>query len=204
MACGWYSRGYLPHFDGGEIAQFITCRLHDSLPQNVLAAARAELLSDQQRVVEPAKLNALERKALEHVLDRGIGCCALRDPLVAEAVHQNLLHWDGQRYRLHGWCVMPNHVHLLLTPLEGVSLSVVVQGFKSYTSHMANKILSRSGRFWMPDYFDRYIRNLAHYDNAMRYIEDNPVKAKLCARAEDWKWSSAALREAGGAARGPR
>jgi len=88
---GWHSRGYLPHFDGIVIPQFVTSRLADSLP----------------------------------------------------------------------W------------------------------------LLSRKGPFWMKEYFDRYIRNDKHFRNVVKYIEENPVKARLCAKPSDWPFSSAWFREHG-------
>jgi REP element-mobilizing transposase RayT len=86
---------------------------------------------------------------------------------------------------------MPNHIHLLATILPGQSLSQTMHSLKSFTSHEANKMLRRDGQFWFEDYFDRYIRNGKHFANAVRYIENNPVKARLCAKPEDWPFSSA-------------
>jgi REP element-mobilizing transposase RayT len=66
-----------------------------------------------------------------------------------------------------------------------------MKDMKSFTSHEANKILGRRGQFWMEEYFDRYIRDAKHFSNAIAYIENNPVKAGLCARPEEWPFSSA-------------
>jgi len=106
-------------------------------------------------------------------------------------VQESLLHFDDQRYRLSAWALMPNHAHMLLTPHASWSLSTIMKSLKSYTSHEANKILGRSGQFWMEDYFDRYIRDTKHFANAIAYVENNPVKAGLCIRPEDWPFSSA-------------
>lgn len=105
-----------------------------------------------------------------------------------------LLGSDGQSYRLLAWVIMPNHIHLLATRFENYTLAETMQSIKSITSHKANRILKRAGQFWMPDYFDRYIRNAQHFAKAKRYIEDNPVKARLCSRPEDWPFSSAWFR----------
>ena len=67
--------------------------------------------------------------------------------------------------------------------------------FKSYTSHEANRILDRDGQFWMEDYFDRYVRDAKHFTNAITYIENNPVKARLCEKAGEWRFSSAWFRQ---------
>lgn len=109
-------------------------------------------------------------------------------------VQNELFYDDAQRYRLSSWVVMPNHIHYLLTRFEGIELAQLMQSFKSLTSHKANKLLRRKGQFWMPDYFDRYIRNAEHFAKTVRYIENNPVKARLCEQPQDWPFSSAWFR----------
>ena len=61
-----------------------------------------------------------------------------------------------------------------------------MHSIKSFTSSEANQMLNRSGRFWQKEYFDRYIRNARQFAKTISYIENNPVKANLCAKAEDW------------------
>ncbi len=185
---GWYSRGYLPHFDGGEISQFVTIRLFDSIPTNVLRQWMMEL--EQQESDESVRSVILHRK-IEAFADQGHGECWLRQPQIAEIVENSLLHFDGERYRLSAWVVMPNHVHFLMTPLAGYSLPKILQSLKTWSAKSANDLLQRKGRFWMPDYFDRYIRNDKHFGDVFAYIEDNPVKAGLCGEAGDWRFGSA-------------
>ncbi len=186
---GWHSRGYLPHFDGGDVAQTITFRLADSLPQPVLERWKRELDS------EPcADADSALRRRIEAYLDQGYGGCALKDDRVATMVQESLLHFDSERYWLSAWVIMLNHVHILLTPCIAWSLSRIMKDIKSFTSREANKLLKRRGQFWMEDYFDRYVRDAEHFANAIAYIENNPVKAKLCAKAEDWPFSSAWFR----------
>jgi REP element-mobilizing transposase RayT len=86
---------------------------------------------------------------------------------------------------------MPNHVHVLFTPDAGFKMSAISHSWKSFTANQCNKVLKRTGRFWQKEPFDRYIRNERHYNNALAYIENNPVKAQLCETPEDWLWSSA-------------
>jgi REP element-mobilizing transposase RayT len=86
---------------------------------------------------------------------------------------------------------MPNHIHFLLKPFEHHSLSDIMHSIKSFTALRANKFLQRSGKFWQEDYFDRYIRNYEHYEKTIAYIENNLVKAKLCGKPNEWKFSSA-------------
>jgi len=88
---------------------------------------------------------------------------------------------------------MPNHVHALIEVWQ-TPLGKILKGWKGYTGKEANKILRCEGTFWQDDYFDRYIRDEAHYRRVVRYIENNPVKAGLVAMALDWPWSSAHFR----------
>jgi len=125
-----------------------------------------------------------------------MGCCALAHPAVARYVQDSFLHFHGERYHLHAWCIMPNHVHVLLEPLT--DLAAIVQGWKSYTARWVlrrNEELAQgtpaAARLWMREYWDRYIRDAGHYQRTVEYIHQNPVKAGLCNAVEDWPWSSA-------------
>ncbi len=189
---GWHSRGYLPHFDGGEISQFITFRLADSMPQALLDRWRQELYKEQNLDIEVAL-----RKRIELFLDSGYGECLLGDPRIAESVQNSFLFFDGERYRLTAWVVMPNHAHMLLTPCAGHKLSDVFHSLKSYTANEANKLSGQAGQFWQPESFDRYVRDADHFQNVITYIENNPVKARLCKKPEDWPYSSAWFRKRG-------
>ena len=140
----------------------------------------------------PSDEQAMERRRrIEAYLDRGEGEAWLRRPAIADMVQDALLYFDGERYTMHGWAVMPNHVHNLFTPFEGQDMDRILHSWKSYTAHQVNKLLGRSGQFWFVEAYDRFIRNEQHFANALAYIENNPVKAGLCARPEDWPWSSA-------------
>jgi len=130
-------------------------------------------------------------KRIEEYLDTGAGSAYLRDERIAQIVEQNMLYFDNDRYRIHAWVVMPNHVHVLLTPCGGYSLSSIVHSWKSFTAKAANRILQRTGEFWQPDYFDRYIRDERHFAAAVAYVEGNPTRAGLCKRNDEWSFSSA-------------
>ena len=185
-AAGWHSRGYLPHFDGRAIPQFVTFHLADSVPMKVIQRWREELKSaksEQEKVIL--------QKRIERYLDQGYGESLLKIPPVAKMVQDALLKFDGARYRLFAWVVMPNHVHSLIARFEEYALKDILHSLKSFSAHEANKILLRQGQFWIEDYFDRYIRNQEHFEKTMRYIENNPVKARLCSKPEDWPYGSA-------------
>lgn len=187
---GWHSRGYLPHFDGGELAQFITFRLNDSLPRDFQIHWKEELKFEHN-----AQAVSIMRQRVEAYLDQGDGECHLRNSDVASMVQNSLLFHDQEKYRLVAWVVMPNHVHMLCTPGAGYDLAGIMHSVKSFTSNEANKMLSRTGRFWQKEYFDRYIRNATQFSRTVQYIEMNPVKANLCRRPEAWPFSSAWFRK---------
>lgn len=139
------------------------------------------------------------RRRIEIYLDHGYGQCYIKHPAVAEVVQRSLLFFDGDRHKLSAWVVMPNHAHALMTPGTGHDLSKILQSLKSYSANEANKILSRQGKFWQQESFDRYIRNHKHFVSVVRYVENNPVKAGLCTHLEDWPYSSALFRNPGSA-----
>lgn len=174
----WHSRGYLPHCDTPELIQSVTFRLHDSLPESAIArlAAEASPLNKRQRI--------------ESLIDAGYGECFLQKANIANIVENALLHFDGTRYRLLAWCVMPNHVHVLIETCTGYPLGNAVHSWKSYTAKRINQILRLEGAVWHPDYFDRYIRDQEHLLAAIAYIEQNPVNARLVEKTEDWQYSS--------------
>ena len=191
-AAGWHSRGYLPHFDGIVIPQFISIHLADSVPTVVIERWKRELDTTNS---ERDKM--LLQRRIERYADQGYGTAFLKDDRLAEMIQETLLKDDGKKYRLSSWVVMPNHVHLLATRFEDATLADIMQVFKSVTSHKANRLLGRSGQFWMLDYFDRYIRDATHYKKTVEYIESNPAKVRLCARPEDYRFSSAWFRQHG-------
>ncbi len=184
---GWHSRGYLPHFDGGELTQMVTFRLADSFPRHLLTDWADELarMPEQQAATERSR-------RIEAYLDKGSGSSWLRNERIAHIVQDALLYFDGNRYRLCAWVIMPKHVHVVVTPLYGHDLSDIVPSWKAYTARLANRILNRQGDFWYRDYYDRVIRDDRHFTAAVTYVEANPVRACLCVNAKDWTFSSAA------------
>jgi REP element-mobilizing transposase RayT len=192
---GWHSRGYLPHWDHPGMIQSVNFRLGDSLPLPVIEKWKAEL------ALQPGNDHDVQfRRRIEEYLDAGHGKCWLRRTDIARVVEGALFHFDGQRYRLLAWCIMPNHVHALIETWEGFPLADVLHSWKSYTSHEANRLLQRSGAFWQREDLDRFVRNAEHYENVIAYIEENPVKAGLAKFRTEWHWSSARFRVSGSAA----
>ena len=182
---GWHSRGYLPHFDMPGLVQFINYRLDDAVP-----AGQRHEWAELLKIDDELK----RRTRIEEYLDRGRGSCLLREPRAASVVEGNWLHRDGQDYRLLAWVVMPNHVHLLVEIWQ-TPQSKLVKDWKGYTGRRVNRVLGRRGQLWQDDYWDRYVRDEAHYRKVRRYIEMNPVKAGLVKTPERWPFSSARFRD---------
>jgi REP element-mobilizing transposase RayT len=176
----WYHPRNLPHFDAALVTQAITYRLADSLPNTVAQRLADELTPDD----EPRY-----RRRVEAYLDAGHGCCCLTQPVIAQDIIDTWRRFDGERYRLCAWVIMPNHVHVVITVMPGHTLGSIVQSWKSWTG---KRIKALTGSIsWQRDYWDRYIRDESHFRQTVAYIHENPVKAGLVRHAHDWPWSSA-------------
>ncbi|MGB8030915.1 MAG: transposase [Terracidiphilus sp.] len=154
-------------------------------------------IEERHRILEAArrsgtKLSASQKvfiaefspKEIEEYFDRGIGACFLRYPQLGDMVANALQFWDGKRYRLIAWCVMPNHVHVIFRSLPGQELAKIIRSWKLFTARKANRILGRSGAFWQREYYDRLIRKDGELDRAIQYVLSNPERAGLTG----WKW----------------
>ncbi len=175
---GIHQRGYLPHLkaEGGIYA--VTFRLNDSLPVHVLAQL-SDLAANEKNIVLEAELNA------------GHGECLLAQPPVAEIFKQVLLAKHSQDYYLHAWVIMPNHVHLLVEPLNSCVLSDILQAIKSISARQANQLLAREGAFWQRESYDHLVRDEDDFNHALEYIVQNPVKANLVKLSAEYAYSSA-------------
>ena len=167
------SRGFLPHWEVEDATYSVTYRLHDSLPREVIARLKQEhkILSRRAFAI-----------SLDRELDEGRGSSYLRDNRMAAGVAENLNFWRT-RYVLEAWCVMPNHVHVVLTPFCGEKLSDILHSWKSYTAHQAKKILGVN-RFWAREYYDHIIRSDRELKDQIAYVRCNPAKAGLL----NWPW----------------
>jgi REP element-mobilizing transposase RayT len=181
-AKGWHGRGYLPHFDSPETVQHVVFRTAGSLPDAVLR----DLATDVAR----------RRTAIDTALDRSTSGHILRGPDAAAIVQNALRHFDELRYRLLAWCVMPNHVHVVLEQLQGWNLGQTVRSWKLFTTRALNELHRSGGAVWAPDYFDRYMRDEDHLLQTIGYVENNPVKAGFVRAPEEWPFSSAHFRSA--------
>jgi REP element-mobilizing transposase RayT len=201
LISGLHFRGQLPHLKKEDAVYFVTFRLDDSLPSHEIARLKHErsVIVKQARAAkrpltwhEEQSLISWYCDQVETLLDAGRGACWMSQPDVADLVANALKFFAGQRYELRAWGVMPNHVHAIVWPLAGHSLSEILHNWKSYTSKEANKLLHRAGEtFWQKESFDHWVRDDAEHARLVAYVENNPVKAGFCKRPGDWKWSSA-------------
>ena len=172
------SRGRLPHWETQGGIYFVTFRSADSLPRSVIATLRAQF-------AEKSDAARKTSREIEKYLERGSGACHLLIPRIAELVAGTLRQFDGTRYRLFAWCIMPNHVHVVFQPLADFRLEDILHSWKSYSGQMANRILGRKGQaFWQREYFDHLIQGGEQFQRAVRYTAENPLKAGL----KDWPW----------------
>ena len=197
-----FYRRHLPHWHPQAAVFFVTFRLKNSLPYEIIEALREER--------ERANQNALDEQRYfemwEDYLDRAeSGPRWLSQPEIADVVKEALQYRDGKAFDLHAYCIMPNHVHVVFERLSTSEwhsdtqesgyqpalpdLPKIMQSLKRHTARQANKILGREGAFWQDESYDRVIRDNDEYTRILNYILENPVKAGLVSRWEDWKWT---------------
>ena len=200
LISGFHSRGVLPHIKREGGAYFITFRLAGTLPKDILLKFKAEREAIVQKALaakhpltwhEQEELFRWYSSRVDKYLDAGDGDCWMRLPQVAEIVASAIQYHAGERFELYEWCVMPNHVHAVLRPLQDWTLSSILKGWKGYSGRKANAFLKRTGmRFWQKESFDHLVRDDADMERCCGYTAMNPVNAGLCKRPENWKWSS--------------
>jgi putative transposase len=169
-----------PHWQPRGRAVFVTWRIFGSLPAGFSEHVKKWSSTPQQEFLDT-----------ERLLDAAVcGPHWLSDPEIADIAEQAILSGESVgHYALRSYVVMPNHVHVLLEPL--MPLQSLTCEIKGVSARFANAKLGRSGQhFWQDESFDHWIRNSCQLARTKAYIENNPVKAHLRTRPEDWPWSS--------------
>ena len=176
----------LPHWEQAGGTYFVTFRLVDAVPAEPLAAFVREKREWLMEHPEQPWTLEVEREyhrrfshRFERWLDRGYGRCLLRDEGNALIVADAMRHFEGERSMLHSWVVMPNHVHVLFSLSNGVTLASLLHSWKGYSAREINRRAGSFGSIWQKSYFDRIVRDWDHFTNCARYIRNNPLKAKL-------------------------
>ena len=179
----------LPHWRQEGCAYFVTFRLADSIPQPLVREwdlVRQGWLANHPRPWTEETFLEYERTftiQMEEYLHAGHGKCILKYPGNAAAVRDSLLHFNGERYDLGNFVIMPNHVHAIVKPYDEVKLEAVLGACKGFTAHEINKNMNRSGRVWSEESYDHIIRHGGEMLRIARYICANPAKAGLSPEA---------------------
>lgn len=198
-----FYRRNLPHLTplGGTF--FVTYCLADALPKPVLKKTLEQFAAEVQELKKkpkftPAMLHDLHKRQFvryDKLLARSYGEQYLKRPKIAEIVKGSLHYFDGSRIELISYCIMSNHVHLMLRLYEKdelgkpVFLSKIMHSIKSFSANEINKQLGRTGTLWLVESYNHYVRNPRSWRRIVNYILDNPVKAGLVEDRKDWKWS---------------
>jgi len=213
---GVYYKRNLPHYQPGNAVYFVTFRLADSLPGNLVKSLKEEynaLVNESKKIKDISRRkSALLKSAKQYfgkfdkLLD-GLqtGPLWLKEDAIANLVYESIIYRDVIKYDLHCFTIMANHVHMVFrigevnvsriadsTARNSVSsyrVTKILQDLKKYTASESNKILKRSGQFWQNESYDHIIRNATEYTNVINYIINNPVKAGLVDDAANWKWT---------------
>ena len=191
-----YYRRRLPHIQIAGSTYFVTFRLKDSLPKDALERLAEETAKIKKLPKDEADI---EHRAwfgkFDEYLDRVLsGEAFLKNEQVANLIAKSIHYRDGKVYDLVAFCIMPNHVHLIIMPMEkteGIfySLTEILQSLKRHTARHSNLLLDRSGAFWQDESYDHVVRNQAELERIIKYVLNNPVKAGLVDEWNKWKWT---------------
>ncbi len=201
LISGFHFRGVLPHLKKEGGTYFVTFRQAGTLPKEILLRFKQERDAILQHAMaakrpltwhEQDELFRWYSSRVDKYLDAGHGVCYLRNPELVDLVAGAIRFFDGQRYGLRAWVVMPNHAHVVVWPMPGHTLSDILHSWKSYTSHQINKLLpAKVVPFWQSESYEHLIRDDDDLHRCCHYTLANPVNAGLCAEPHVWPWSSA-------------
>ena len=200
-----YYRRNLPHFQPRGATFLVNFRLAGSLPTEVIERLKAESDEIEQRISkitnpgERFKIRDIEQRKLFGKWDDALhstkqGPFYLQEDCVAEIVANSIRYHDGEWFNVIAFCIMPNHVHLVISPYEESeetdhSLSKIMHNIKRNSAKQANQMLGRTGKFWQHESYDHVVRNSAELERIVKYVLNNPVKAGLVDDWIHWKWS---------------
>ena len=185
--------GNLPHWHQAGKVQFITFRLVDSLPAQVIGELRATI--EEFNKIHP-KPWSTEVKRLywntvgpveESLLDKGHGSCLLKDKIVRDPLSDAILHYDGGEWNVMAYVIMPNHVHLLVQLIGEKPLDKLMKSVKMYAANRINKTIGRRGSLWQKESFDRLVRNHEELKHYIIYIVNTHSKV---GRSLIQKWAT--------------
>jgi len=184
----------LPHWYQPGVSYFVTFRTEDSMPVEVSRrwyAQRADwlqrhgiLMANRNWREQLDRLDVAQRREFHETfsrqyleaLDKGYGACVLRQAELSKIVAKSLLHFDGSRYHMGDFVVMPNHVHLIVCLLGETDIEAQCTSWKRFTAKEINQKLGTKGRFWQEESFDHLIRSPEQFDAIQCYIARNPER----------------------------
>jgi putative transposase len=200
----YYYQRNLPHYQPKGATLFVTFRLAGSLPREFLNEL-AEQSKSENEDIDHIKDLRMRNEAMykfqkkqfakwDAQLDANVhGPSWLIKPDIANIVSEAIRYRDGKVYNLIAYCIMPNHVHMVCTPMflqeEVLSLARVMQSLKGYTAWKANKVLGLKDNFWQHESYDHVVRDDAELERIVNYVINNPVKAGLCETWDAWPWT---------------
>ena len=190
------SEHFRPHWSQSGAIVYITFRTADSIPQQVLdrwEREKSEWMrtkgcstdrhwSDVLPNLDPALRDQFKKqfnRCREDFLDTCYGACVLRNPELAKIVADALMHFDGERYRMGDFIVMPNHVHLLASFPTEDAMVTQCDSWLHYSAWRINAALQQKGKFWQQEPFDHLVRSPEQYSYFREYIRENGTKAGL-------------------------
>lgn len=197
-----FYRRHLPHWQPRDAVFFITFRLKDSLPVEVIKFLKDERKRTKRMLEELPASERENQKYLEErrhfgkwdsFLDKAeIGPRWLGQPEIADIIEEAFHYRDGKVFDLHAFCIMPNHVHIVFSRSDWHSdlpLGRIMQSLKRHTARQANLTLGREGSFWQDESYDHVIRDNEEYKRIIHYVLENPVKAGLVPKWDEWQWT---------------
>jgi putative transposase len=199
-----FYRRNLPHLQplGGTF--FVTYNLNGCVPEEVLVKWREEYEFEKNQILANSKDLKTDLVHLDKVYflkkDKYLdttnqGKHYLKEDRLAQVVADTLHFWDNQRLELICYCIMSNHVHTVFRLFDENEtakpfyLQEIMHSIKLYSANRCNKILGLEGQFWNRESYDRLVRDDKELRRILVYILNNPVKANLCEKMSDWKWS---------------
>jgi len=207
-----FYRRHLPHWQPRDAVYFVTFRLKNSLPIEVIkslkeAREHTKAVLEEFPESEREGRNYLEERRYfgkwDSYLDKAeFGPRWLSQPEIAGIIKEALHYRDGKVFDLHAFCIMSNHVHVVFEPLSRSGwqpdrdgseyhsdLRKIMQSLKRHTARQANIMLGREGAFWQDESYDHVIRDNEEYVRIVNYVLENPVKAGLVSQWDQWQWT---------------
>jgi len=172
----------LPHWRQQGVIYFVTFRTADSLPREWLATWGEQRVAWMDAHPQPWSAETQREyyenfpARLQHWLDQSHGECLLAQPDLRAVVKDTLRFYDNTWYQLDEYIVMPNHVHVLVTPLANTTLAKIIAAWKAYTARIINARTGRVGAFWQKESYDHIVRSERALERIRQYIRDNPKK----------------------------